>query len=49
MARASSATAQWQLLKSVPVYILALEMAGPVNQHCVNCIGTPSFAIVAIA
>jgi len=24
-------------------------MAGPGNQHCVNCIGTLSFAIVAIA
>ena len=27
------------------VYILALEMASPGNQHCVNCIGTPSFPI----
>jgi len=25
------------------IYILALEMAGPGNQHCANCIGTLSF------
>jgi len=22
------------------IYILSLEMAGPGNQHCANCIGT---------
>jgi len=27
------------------IYILALEMASPVNQHCANCIGTLSFPI----
>jgi len=27
------------------IYILALEMASPENQHCANCIGTLSFAI----
>ena len=26
-------------------YILALEMASPVNQHCANCIGTLSFPV----
>jgi len=26
------------------VYILALEMASPGNQHCANCIGTLSFS-----
>ena len=25
------------------IYILALEMASPGNQHCANCIGTLSF------
>jgi len=25
------------------MYILALEMASPVNQHCANCIGALSF------
>ena len=29
------------------VYILALEMASPWNQHCANCIGTLSFPIVS--
>ena len=28
------------------IYILALEMASRGNQHCANCIGTLSFAIV---
>jgi len=27
------------------IYILALEMASPENQNCVNCIGTFSFPI----
>ena len=27
------------------IYILALEMASPVNQHCASCIGTLSFPI----
>jgi len=27
------------------IYILALEMARPWNQHCVGCIGTLSFPI----
>jgi len=27
------------------IYILALEMASPGNQHCANCIGTLSFRI----
>ena len=27
------------------IYILALEMASPGNQHCANCIGTLSFPI----
>jgi len=27
------------------VYILALEMASPENQHCANCIGTLSTSI----
>jgi len=38
------------LIKSFPyilfekyIYILALEMASPGNQHCANCIGTLSF------
>jgi len=25
------------------IYILALEMASPGNQHCASCIGTLSF------
>ena len=25
------------------IYVLALEMASPGNQHCANCIGTLSF------
>jgi len=29
------------------VYILALEIAGPRNQHCANCIGTLSFLVAA--
>ena len=29
------------------IYILALEMASPWNQHCTNCIGTLSFPIVS--
>ena len=27
------------------IYILALEMASPGNQHCANCIGTLSFFV----
>jgi len=27
------------------IYILALEMASPGNQHCTNCIGTLLFPI----
>ena len=27
------------------IYILALEMSSPVNQHCASCIGTLSFPI----
>ena len=27
------------------IYILALEMASPGNQHCANCIGTLSFPV----
>jgi len=27
------------------IYILALKMASPGNQHCVTCIGTVSFPI----
>ena len=27
------------------IYILALEMASPGNQHCVSCIGALSFPI----
>jgi len=27
------------------IYILALEMVSPGNQHCANCIGTLSFPI----
>jgi len=27
------------------IYILALEMASPGNQHCASCIGTLSFAV----
>jgi len=27
------------------IYILALEMASPENQHCASCIGTLSFPI----
>jgi len=27
------------------IYILALEMASPGNQHCANCIGTLSFTM----
>ena len=30
------------------IHILALEMASPENQHCINCIGTLSFAIVTV-
>jgi len=30
------------------IYILALEMASPENQHCVNCIGTLSFPMRSI-
>jgi len=38
------------LIKSLPwsfkyTHILALEMASQGNQHCVNCIGTLSFAV----
>jgi len=27
------------------IYILALEMASPGNQHCANCIGIRSFSM----
>jgi len=30
------------------MYISALEMASPRNQHCANCIGTLSFIITRI-
>jgi len=30
------------------IYILALEMASPGNQHCANCIGALSFPIAAV-
>jgi len=30
------------------IFILALEMASPGNQHCANCIGTLSFPIVRV-
>jgi len=30
------------------IYILALEMASPENQHCASCIGTLSFPVVVI-
>ena len=40
------------LIQSLPhilfekyIYILALEMASPGNQHCASCIGTLSFPI----
>ena len=40
------------LIQSLPhilfekyIYILALEMASPGNQHCANCIGTLSFPV----
>ena len=33
------------LVENRDIYILALEMASPGNQHCVNCIGTLSFPI----
>jgi len=29
------------------MYILAIEMASPGNQHCAHCIGALSFPIVA--
>ena len=31
------------ILFETQIYILALEMASPGNQHCANCIGTLSF------
>jgi len=31
------------------IYILALEMASPGNQHCASCIGALSFPIVGAA
>ena len=30
------------------IYILALEMSRPVNQHCASCIGTLSFPVALI-
>jgi len=30
------------------IYILALEMASPGNQHCANCIGTFSFLMTVL-
>ena len=48
----TAAVSECCLMKLLPcisfekcVYILALEIASPGNQHCVNCIGTPSFPI----
>ena len=29
------------------IYISALEMASPANQHCANCVGTHSFSVVS--
>jgi len=29
------------------IYISALEMASPMNQHCANCIGTLSFPVAS--
>jgi len=31
--------------KYIYIYIIALEMASPGNQHCASCIGTLSFPI----
>jgi len=31
------------ILSKKYIYIIALEMASPGNQHCANCIGTLSF------
>jgi len=31
------------------IYILALEMASPRNQHCANCLGTLSFPMTGIS
>jgi len=31
------------------MYILALEMASPENQHCANCIGTFRFPYINLA
>jgi len=28
------------------IYIIALQMASPGNQHCANCIGTLAFPIL---
>ena len=28
------------------IYVLALKMASPWNQHCVSCIGTLSFPLI---
>ena len=33
------------ILSEKYIYVLALEMASPGNQHCASCIGTLSFAI----
>jgi len=30
------------------IYLLALEMASPGNQHCANCIGTLLFPIAKV-
>jgi len=35
----------WYILFEKCIYILALEMASPGNQHCASCIGTLSFPI----
>ena len=45
-------SADWQnclrifYLKKIYVYILALQMASPRNQHCASCIGALSFPVV---
>jgi len=36
------------ILSGKYIYILELEMASPGNQHCVSCIGTLSFPILAV-
>jgi len=38
-------TASVHFIRKKYIYILALEMASPGNQHCASCIGTLSFLI----